>query len=150
MPLQDPIAAYNAESNVDARMAQQFLEAAGIEAYVTEDNSLVGHWMFGNLPEIHKPQVWVERADAEQVAQLLTEYEAPRRKRRVESPTDDFADIPVRCETCGTESTFAAKLRNSVQDCPHCGAVVDVGELEWPYDDEWQSAEPEADDEPME
>ena len=49
MPLKDPIPAYNAESNMAAILVQRFLESHGIEAFAVEDNSLVGHWVGGNL-----------------------------------------------------------------------------------------------------
>lgn len=139
MALSDPIAAYNAESNIDARLAQQFLEVAGIECYVTEDNPIVTVGWLGPLPELHKPQVWVERADTERVAQLLTEYEEIRRQRIARSRAESTGPIPVRCEQCGQESEFAAGLQGTIQDCRHCGAAVDVGEIDWPYEDDWRS-----------
>lgn len=132
MPLSDPIAAYNAQSNTDAHLVQQFLEGQGIESSVTEDNSLVGQWTFGLLPEIHKPQVWVSRADAERVAELLTLFEERRRERNAVDPPPGTAAIEVRCEDCGRTTTFAGNLQGSVQDCPHCGAFVDVGDVDWP------------------
>ncbi len=132
MPLSDPIAAYNAQSNTDAHLVQQFLESQGIESSVTEDNSLVGQWTFGLLPEIHKPQVWISRADAERVAELLTMFEVRRRERNVAELPEGAASIEVCCEDCGRTATFAENLKGSVQDCPHCGAFVDVGEVDWP------------------
>lgn len=132
MPLSDPIAAYNAQSNTDAHLVQQFLESQGIESSVAEDNSLVGQWTFGLLPEIHKPQVWVSREDAERVGELLTLFEERRRLRNVVDPPAGTAPIEVRCEACGRTTTFAGNLQGSVQDCPHCGAFVDVGEVDWP------------------
>lgn len=135
MSLKDPIAAYNAESNMEAILVQRFLESEGVEAFATEDNSLVGHWMFGNLPEIHKPQVWINRSDTERVAQLLTEYEHRKIERDAERKAHEPKTIVVDCEDCGEASTFAGSLNGTVQDCPRCGSYVDVGDMEWPYDD---------------
>jgi hypothetical protein len=149
MPLTDPIAAYNAQSNTEAHLVQQFLESEGIESSVTEDNSLVGQWMFGLLPEIHKPQVWVNRADADRVAELLTKFEQRHRERNANTAAAETAAIEVRCEGCGRTSTFAGNLQGSVQDCPHCGAFVDVGEVDWPEEafeetDDSDRVEPQA------
>jgi hypothetical protein len=135
MALEDPLAAYNAENNMEALFVQRFLESEGIEAFVTEDHSLVGYWLFGTLPEIHKPQVWINRRDAERVAQLLTEYERRKLERGAEQKADGATAIEVRCEECGKTSTFAGSLAGTVQDCPYCGSYVDVGEFEWPDDD---------------
>lgn len=139
MALKDPIAAYNAQNNMDAQFVQRFLESCGVEAYATEDLSLVGHWMFGNLPEIHKPQVWISREDADRVAHLLTEYENDKAKRDAERTREDTATITVECEDCGKTAQFAGSLKGTVQDCPHCGSYVDVGDVEWPYDDVGES-----------
>jgi len=57
MPLQNPVAVYNAANNIEAQLICNFLNDAGIEAYLTSDVSQAGTWMFGLLPEIHKPQV---------------------------------------------------------------------------------------------
>ncbi len=148
MKLTDPIAAYNAQSNTEAQLVQRFLESKGVQACATEDNSLVGHWMFGNLPEIHKPQVWVSRADAERAGQLLSEYERLRADRDGDRKADEPKTIEVTCEECDRPSTFAGALDGTVQECSHCGAYVDVGEFRWPEegdfgDDEEQG---EADD----
>ena len=65
MALHDPVAVYNAANNVEAHLVRNALLTSGVEAHVTEDVSQVGTWAFGLLPEIHKPQVWVERQDIE-------------------------------------------------------------------------------------
>ena len=136
MTLEDPVTAYNAETNMDALLAQQYLESNGIAAFATEDNSLVGYWMFGTLPEIHKPQVWVDRQDAEEAGRLLAEFERQKRDRNADRKANESKTIEVLCEECKKPSSFAGSLEGTVQDCPHCGAYVDVGEFDWPLDDE--------------
>lgn len=132
MPLKDPIAAYNAASNTEAAVVQRFLESLGVEAFAVEDNSLVGHWMFGNLPEIHKPQVWINRSDAERAAELLTEFERGKTERDAERKAEEPKTITAQCEDCGKSTQFPGSLNGTVQDCPHCGSFVDVGEIDWP------------------
>jgi len=136
MKLTDPIAAYNADSNLDAQMAQRFLESHGVEAFAIEDHSVVGYWMLGTLPEIHKPQVWVTRADANRAGQLLAEYERLRAERNAQRLADQPQTIEAQCEDCGKTSTFAGSLNGTVQECPHCHAYLDVGEFEWPSDND--------------
>ena len=139
MALKNPIAAYNAESNSEALLVQRHLESHGIEAFATEDHSLVGYWMFGTLPEIHKPQVWVDQADVDRAAELLRDYERHKlerdAKRQPDNQPDKSATIEITCEDCGKACTFPSSLKGTVQDCPHCGSYVDVGEIDWPDDD---------------
>ena len=145
MSLHDPIAAYNAESNMDAILAQRFLESEGVEAFVTEDNSLVGYWAFGRLPEIHKPQVWVSREDAERVGRLLAEYERRKRDRDAQHPVEPTTMIEVTCEECKQLAKFAGSLLGTVQNCPYCGSYLDVGEPAWPFDEEFGEVDSDPD-----
>lgn len=139
MKLEDPIAAYNAENNIEATLIQHLLASQGVPAHVTEDVSMVGHWMFGNLPEIYKPQVWISRVDSERAAKLLHEYEQQKRNRNASREAhegdEDEVEILIECEECGESTSFDMSLYGTVQDCSHCGAYVDVGEVDWPDTD---------------
>lgn len=127
MDLKNPIAVYNARTNLEAHVITMFLIEAGIDAQATEDHSLVGLWMFGTLPEIHKPQVWVSGADAERARQLLVEHEDRLAERlQGESEGASTAPIDIVCEECQQATSFPPALRGTIQDCPHCGAYVDV------------------------
>ncbi len=102
MALRDPFAAYNAANNLEAHLVCNLLNDAGIEAYVIEDLSQVGVWLGGLIPEIHKPQVWIERADVERAKPFLEDYE-----RRAEERRRELANAPpveVVCEECGKTS----------------------------------------------
>lgn len=125
MALRDPVAIYNAASNLEAAFVCQLITAAGFEAHTVEDVSLVGQWMFGTLPEIHKPQVWVEREDVEQVKPLLEKYE----QQAAQQPSaDEQLTIKAVCEECEKPTLFPASRLGAVETCPHCGAYLDVGE----------------------
>ncbi len=131
MALRDPIAAYNAANNLEAHFVRDLLIDAGIEAGVTEDVSPVGGWVGGLVPEIHKPQVWIDRADIDRAGPVLHAYELQAAARRgAESAkaatTDDM--VEVTCDECGKRSAFPLAQKGSVQNCPHCGEYVDVGD----------------------
>jgi len=144
MALRDPFAAYNAANNLEAHLVCNLLNDAGIESFVIEDLSQVGVWLGGLIPEIHKPQVWIERADIEKVKPLLEEYErrgAERQREQANAPP-----IEVVCEECGKRSSFPATQEGSLQDCPHCGASVDVGEVAFEGWDEVSGEDEERDE----
>jgi hypothetical protein len=138
MALRDPVAIYNAATNLDAALLSELLNGAGIEAYAVEDVSLAGQWMFGLLPEIHKPQVWIERGDMAKAKPILEKYESDHVRSKEGSNADTVAAV---CEDCGQESQFPVSRRGFVETCPHCGAYMDVGETagggwETPADEE--------------
>lgn len=132
MALRDPVAGYNAATNLEAHLICGLLRDAGIEAAAVEDVSMVGHWMGGLMPEIHKPQVWIERTDLERAKPIIDAYEQ-RDPQQPQRPSDG-SPIEVTCEECGKRSQFPAEQHGSVQECPHCRAYVDVGEDDWGVD----------------
>jgi hypothetical protein len=129
MALRDPVAGYNAATNLEAHLICGLLRDAGIEAATVEDVSMVGHWIGGLMPEIHKPQVWIERADMERAKPILDAYE--QRPSQQAKSTSDTWPIGVTCEECGKRSLFPAEQNGTVQECPHCRAYVDVGDESW-------------------
>src|SRR5262245_38812156 len=130
MALRDPVAAYNAASNTEAHLVRHALAGADIEAHVTEDVSQVGVWVGGLVPEIHKPQVWVEQADIERAKPVLEAYERTAAKRLAARARQAGSEpsIAVVCEDCGKTTSFSPTLRGTVDQCTHCGAYVDVGD----------------------
>ena len=130
MALRDPFAAYNASSNVEAHIVCGLLQDAGIAAMVIEDVSQVGVWLGGTVAEIHKPQVWIERADIERARPVLTDYDRRNAERRAAERGKREAAPPIEvvCEECGKRSEFPSAQKGTVQNCPHCRAYVDVGD----------------------
>lgn len=130
MALRDPFAAYDAGSNVEAHLVCGLLQDAGIPAVVVEDVSQVGVWLGGTIAEIHKPQVWIERADVERARPVLADYERRNAERRGAGRGERAAGPPVEvvCEECGRRSEFPAAQEGTTQSCPHCRAYVDVGD----------------------
>lgn len=137
MALRDPVAVYNAADNAELYLVQNALAESGIEAFVTEENSQAGASLPGLIPEQHMPQVWVERIDVERAWPILEAFEK-RQAGLQPAPVGSSEDILVECEECQKQATFPAAQRGSVQQCPHCGGFVDVGEAE--SIDEWEAA----------
>jgi hypothetical protein len=105
---------------------------------VVEDTSVVGLWMGGTVPEIHKPQIWVERSDLDRAKEILQDHEL-----RVAAQRDSLAagePIFVECEECGKCSSYPPTQRGTVQDCPHCAAYVDVDDMPWAEVDDFGEA----------
>ena len=127
-------------------MLCEALNSCGIEAHVVEDDATVGLFAFGVLPELHKPQVWIERADIDRAKPVLDEFEQklghhPEKKTTV-------IDVPVEmtCDECGERVSFPAEQRGTVQECPKCTAYIDVGGIDGDWDDTPLDEEPEADE----
>ena len=71
MALHDPVAVFDADTNVEAQLVRTLLVDAGIEAFAIDDVSYVGTCAWGTLSGINKPQVFVERGDAEKALDAL-------------------------------------------------------------------------------
>ncbi|HEY3391859.1 MAG TPA: DUF2007 domain-containing protein [Lacipirellulaceae bacterium] len=140
MELRDPVAVYDAANNLEAAVVCQILTSSGIAAYAVEDASVVGQWAFGLLPQIHNPQVWIERADLARAKPILENYE--RRRKEDSDAAHETAPIQVICEECHKQLEFPASRRGSVETCVHCGAYVDVGDVEV---DGWEESEEQED-----
>jgi hypothetical protein len=130
MGITHPVSVYNAENNLEAELICVYLGNNGIEEHPMLDESLAGYWMFGTLPEIHKPQVWIDQSDVEAARPLLAEYEREVVRRRKMTPEVNTDTVDVVCEECGKTSTFPASKTGTIQDCSHCRAYIDVGDEE--------------------
>jgi hypothetical protein len=132
MEFKQPHKIYTAASNIEAHQIVEILQAHDIEAYADEDQSGVSLWSFGTFSQFHQPNVWIDKSTAEQARLLVDQFEAKKRTR--DKPVTHQGDIEVECEECGKISRFPDGLNGSTQECSHCQAYVDVGELDWDDD----------------
>lgn len=132
MEFKQPVMLYTAATNVEAHVIVEMLHANGIPAHAVEDQSGVSLWMFGTISQFHQPNVWVDKSTAEKAAQLVRQFEDDKRERA--NPVAGIGETHVECEECGKTTTFPDTLNGTMQDCSHCSAYVDVGELPWSED----------------
>lgn len=144
MDFEKPVIIFIALNNIQAHQACGALLDAGIDAYVVEDVSNVGMFIFGFNTTIHRPKVWIDQSDTERAKPILEAFEARLRARLDADNASPSAHQPiaVTCERCGKTSEFPAVQKGSVQKCPICGATVDVGEDDSGIEG-WDQYEPE-------
>jgi hypothetical protein len=123
MALVDPVKIYAATSNLDAVIICRMLQDAGIEAFAGEDTSPAGIWMGGTVPGVFDAGVYVSRPEGERAMALIRQHELVESLRA----SGTSADIEADCEECGKTARFPAGQRGTVQNCPHCDALIDVG-----------------------
>lgn len=133
MGLKNPIAVYTADSLATAYIVKQYLDSAGIEAFVSERSRVRGVPP-SNLRGIYHPEIFVEKSDAKEAWLLLKEFEHKKRKCNPALKENEPKTIEVLCEECGEKSYFASSLEGTCQHCSHCDEFVDVGEIEWSQD----------------
>jgi Putative prokaryotic signal transducing protein len=126
-----------------ANLIVGWLAGHGIAAEVMDEMTLGGfEGLTAMLPgklSLRGVEVWVKNAtDADRARQLLAERQA-----EIEAKANRPGTVEAVCEECGEASTFPAAEQGTIQDCPHCGAIMDVPDP----DDEWDVGEPENDDE---
>jgi hypothetical protein len=143
--LTDPVTAYVAATNLEAQLIKVLLQEAGIEAHVSEDHSTAGLWMFARLPEVHRPQIWVSKGELDRARLLLTDFEARavEREKLSQAATEaSGSTIDIVCEECHQKASFTVSQLGTIQDCPHCGAYVDVEGTEQ-TDEYWHGQQPD-------
>lgn len=132
LDLKNPAKAYTAASNVEAHLIVDLLHSKGIPAHAIEDQSGVSLWMFGTISQYHKPNIWVDKPDVTRARELISEFEAKKLERYEAETKGD--DLSVTCEDCGKVTTFPNSLDGTTQECKHCYAYMDVGDLPWDED----------------
>jgi hypothetical protein len=133
--LKVPVAVYTAASNLESALICEMLASEGIASHVIGDAAQFGGGIQGLMPWAHKPQVWVERADAERVWTLIAAFERQATERG-EDVDGTGENVDVVCEECSTICTYPAARWGYVETCAHCGAYVDVGSPE-----EWNASD---------
>ncbi len=128
MEFKDPFKMYTAENNLEAQMIVQMLGANGIAAFADEDQSGVSLWIGGTITQFHQPNVWIEKSATQNAAELIRRFEETKWERAYPGTADSH--IQVECEECGKISSFSDSLDGTIQECPHCQAYLDVGEVD--------------------
>jgi ribosomal protein S27E len=131
MSYRDPRCVYVAESLGQADIVATMLEQNRIKAEVMDRHTQGG---FEGLSAIaakgNGVEVWVlDPTHTAEAIELIAEQEVARTTRTAARAASG-KPVDVVCEDCGTATTFPAEQQGTVQDCPNCGAFVDVGEDE--------------------
>jgi hypothetical protein len=125
----DVVEVYRAKTGFHAGQCVTALEEAGIRARIqgeilhpaVETGANLGT---GVAAWWEAPRILVRADDAETATRILLDLEERERSKTAETPAGP--PIDVVWHKCGQRSTYPAKQRGSVRDCPHCGAYVDV------------------------
>jgi hypothetical protein len=139
MIYRDPRCVHVDDSLAHANLVVVWLESQGIFAQVMNELTLGGFdGLVSILPNklgIRGVEVWVDDpANAERARQMLAEH-----AELLVSKAARSGNVDALCEECGATSTFPAAEQGTIQDCPHCGAMLDVPDA----DGDWDVGEPE-------
>jgi hypothetical protein len=71
-------------------------------------------------------EVWVKNSDdAERARQLMAAYAQEIAEQRAQRASRE-GNVEAICEDCGSASPFPAAEQGTIQNCPKCGAMLDV------------------------
>lgn len=129
MIYRDPKCVHVADSLSEAESVVHFLKGQGLAAEVMNPATLGGllglTWLSRTGVSANGLEVWVnDAADAPQALARLKEFAAEQTRKAEEK--DAQGPVAADCEECDRTSTFPAAQRGTTQDCPHCGAYLDV------------------------
>ena len=131
MIYRDPKCVHVADSLSEAESVAHFLNSHGLPAQVMNPATLGGLLGLTVLSRTGVSstglEVWVnDPVHAEPALQKLQEFAAEQTKKGADNETK--GPVEAECEECGKTITFPGAQRDSTQDCPHCGAYLDVPE----------------------
>jgi hypothetical protein len=134
---------YRAKNGAQAHLFVTALEEAGIKAEIQGTtfhpaSQTAANLISASAPWWDAPRLLVFAEDAERAERLLLEWEARERDKAQEAEASP--PIEAVCENCSRRCSFPAAQRGSVQECPHCGGYIDVGDEEAPDDGDWGDA----------
>jgi hypothetical protein len=143
MYYRDPKCVHVDQNLASANLVATWLGGQGIPAEVMNEMTLGGfEGLVSILPSklsFRGVEVWVNNpADVGRARQLLA-----GRKVEVETKTARTGTVEATCDECGGVATFSAAEQGTIQDCPHCRAMLDVPDP----DEDWDVGEPEEDGE---
>jgi hypothetical protein len=149
MPYRDPRCVFVAESIAMADLVAGWLEGHDIRAEVMNRNTRGGFeglsLVSPNGVSSNGIEVWVlDPEQAQRAVELLAEKEMQKIARTAAKEASG-EPIDVVCEECGETATFPPAQRGTVQNCPHCGEYIDVGEDEDEEEGDADAAEEEDD-----
>ncbi|MCA9062018.1 MAG: DUF2007 domain-containing protein [Planctomycetaceae bacterium] len=132
MKFAEPFKAYWAESNVEAHLVADLLASNGIESFVEEEHTATSLWVMGRISQFHQSNIWIDRSSAPAAAEVIREFE--ERKKNRASAGSSPTRVLATCDECGKVTAFPETMNGTVQNCPHCSAFLDVGEVSWDAD----------------
>ncbi len=122
MPNQ-PVCVRRTSTVEEAAIIVGWLQERGVGATVLDPDN-PGVMAFG-VTDPEGIEIFVADVEtAERAKALLVEHD---QQRTTAAATDaPGGTLEVTCESCGQTSMFAAISRGTVQECPECGAYLDV------------------------
>lgn len=107
--------------SAEAEACKLLLEQKGIRVFLADDNLVRTNWFLSNA--IGGAKLQVAAPDAERAAKILEDYEASQKKPPAKTGKEN---VTFACQECGDRITFPADRCGHVENCPSCGAYVDV------------------------
>ena len=116
---QEPVCIRHANNLEEASIIVAWLADQGVEAHIADPDN-PGVMAFG-VTDPEGIEVYVkDEATAQRARKLLEEHDRSKESR------DATGDVSISCEACGNSYGFTADQRGSTQECPECGAYIDV------------------------
>ena len=144
MSTHDPSCVFVTGDRAAAKLIVDWLKERGVAAVVQThmpESDGVGLTPISDADMRARQEIHITEVDrADEIRDLILEHqeELIERAQTIESAPPQ--DVLVTCEACGQTAVYAAEYQGTVQDCPHCGAYLDVpggeDEFDWSVVDE--------------
>jgi hypothetical protein len=116
-----PVCIRSTASLEEASIIVAWLATQGVEAQIADPGN-PGVMAFG-VTDPEGIEIYVKDEETAQTARkLLKEHD--QEKGKAHHP----GSVEMTCDSCGTKTRFSADTRGTTQECPECGAYMDVPE----------------------
>ncbi|MCR9117937.1 MAG: hypothetical protein NXI22_13455 [bacterium] len=119
----DLVTVASCDTVAEADTVKLVLEREGFEVYLSNDGIVAMDWLISNA--VGGVLVQVPDDLAEKATKFMSEYREREQQRRAEA---DLSVVDCVCHACGAKLEFAGSRRGRTEDCPKCGAFIDVPE----------------------
>ncbi|MCA8982327.1 MAG: hypothetical protein KDA76_01090 [Planctomycetaceae bacterium] len=144
MSTHDPNCVYVTNDLREAELIVVWLRQQGLEAEIQthlKESDGVGLGVYNNSDMWSRLEIHIKDLErVEEVRELISQNEEELLQPVREIEAAPLEDILVACEACGNTALFPSEMQGTVQDCPHCGAYLDVpggeDEFDWSIVDE--------------
>ncbi len=115
----EPVCIRKAHSLEEASIVVAWLAEQGVDAQIADPDN-PGVMAFG-ITDPDGIEVFVkDQATAERAEALLKEHDSRK------APESTNGEIEMTCNGCGKTLHFSTDLAGTTQECPECGAYLDV------------------------
>ena len=117
----EPVLIRRTATTEEAEIIVAWLDSEGIKAFIPDRDSF-GTFAFGVTDHEGVEIYAADEAMAKKAREALDRHD----RAQIDQLRRAGGSVKLKCTECGEQVEFGAGMRGSTQECPECGAYVDI------------------------